>query len=74
MIRTRALTVFRAYRTNRLASDVGTSLRDRWGVEHYYNVAINSWLHLTSDLQFAGNEFKGDDVAVIPGIRLVMDF
>ncbi len=57
-----------------LAADVGTSLRDLWGVELYYNFAINKWLHLTPDLQFAGNEFKGDDVAVIPGIRLVMDF
>jgi porin len=49
-------------------------LRDMWGVELYYNVAINKWLHLTPDLQLIRNERKDDDFVVIPGIRLVMDF
>jgi hypothetical protein len=42
------------------------------GVEIYYNFEINKWLHLTPDLQIVQNEYE--DVAVIPGIRLVMDF
>jgi porin len=45
-----------------------------WGVELYYNLAINKWLHLTPDLQFAQNQNDGDQVAVIPGVRLVIDF
>jgi carbohydrate-selective porin OprB len=62
-------------------------LRDFWGVELYYNIEINKWLHLTPDLQFVKNENggqpgipflqkkkNGDDLAVIPGVRLVMDF
>jgi porin len=51
------------------------AIRDyTWGVELYYNVEINKWLHLSPDLQFVKNENTGDDLAVIPGIRLVMDF
>jgi porin len=49
-------------------------LRDVWGFELYYNIAINKWMHLTPDLQLVKNEHKGDDLAVIPGIRLVLDF
>ena len=49
-------------------------LRDTWGFELYYNIALNKWLHLTPDIQFIRNEFKGDDLAVVPGVRLVMDF
>jgi len=49
-------------------------LRDMWGVELYYNFAINKWLHLSPDLQLIRNERKDDDFVVIPGIRLVMDF
>jgi porin len=58
-----------------LAGVAGIRLRDgSWGVELYYNAAINRWLHLTGDLQIVQNENKSDDVAVIPGIRLVVDF
>ncbi len=58
-----------------LVSTVGLRLRDgSWGVELYYNAEINRWLHLTGDLQIAQNENKSDDVAVIPGVRLVIDF
>jgi hypothetical protein len=57
-----------------LVSISGLSLQDTWGVEIYYNFEINKWLHLTPDLQIVQNEYKDDDVAVIPGIRLVMDF
>ena len=48
--------------------------RDTWGFELYYNFEINPWLHLTPDLQLVQNEDKDDDFAVIPGIRLVIDF
>jgi carbohydrate-selective porin OprB len=57
-----------------LTSIVGTFLRDTWGFELYYNVEINKWLHLTPDLQLIKNENKGDNLAIIPGIRLVIDF
>jgi porin len=49
-------------------------LRDTWGFELYYNFAINKWLHLTPDIQFIMNAREDDDLAVIPGVRLVMDF
>jgi hypothetical protein len=45
-----------------------------WGVEFYYNFELNKWLHLTPDLQLVQNGNADDDLAVIPGIRLVMDF
>ena len=50
------------------------SLRDTSGAEIYYNFAITPWAHLTADLQFVQNQNKGNDIAVIPGGRLVVDF
>ena len=50
------------------------NLRDFYGFEVYYNIAINKWLHLTPDLQVLKNERSGDDFAIIPGIRAVIDF
>jgi porin len=49
-------------------------LQDTWGFELYYNVAINKYLHVTADLQLIENEWKDDDLAVIPGVRFVVDF
>jgi len=49
-------------------------LRNPYGFEVYYNIAINKWAHLTADLQLAKNEWAADNVAVIPGVRLVIDF
>jgi len=49
-------------------------LRNPYGFEVYYNFAINKWAHLTADLQLAKNEWAADNVAVIPGVRLVIDF
>jgi porin len=57
-----------------VSSIPGLSLRDTWGFEVYYNIEINPWLHLTPDLQLVMNENNGDDLAVIPGIRAVIDF
>jgi len=49
-------------------------LRDTYEFEIYYNIAINKWLHVTPNLQFIENEIKGDDLAIFPGIRAVIDF
>jgi len=49
-------------------------LQDTWGFELYYNFAINKWLHLSPDLQLAQNAREDDDLAVIAGVRLVVDF
>jgi porin len=57
-----------------LLDDLGFRARDTWGFELYYNFEINPWLHLTPDLQLIQNDDKDDDFAVIPGIRLVLDF
>ena len=48
-------------------------LRDTWGFEFYYNLAINKWMYLSPDIQFVQNENKGDNFVVIPGVRLVID-
>jgi porin len=50
------------------------NLRNTWGFELYYIFAINKWLHLSPDLQLIKNERAADDLAVIPGVRLVIDF
>jgi porin len=49
-------------------------LQNTWGFELFYNFAINKWLHLSPDLQLIENEREDDDLAVIPGVRLVIDF
>jgi porin len=57
-----------------LVSNFDYRARDTWGVELYYNYEINKWLHLSPDLQLVKNQNTRDDLGVIPGIRLVMDF
>jgi carbohydrate-selective porin OprB len=49
-------------------------LRDLYGFEVYYNYEVTPWMHVSADLQLVENENKGDDLAVIPGARLVIDF
>lgn len=51
-----------------------TDLRNTWGAELYYNIAINKWFHVTPDIQLVQNERAGDDLAVIVGLRTVLDF
>jgi porin len=57
-----------------LTRDVGFPTRDTYGVEIFYNIQLNPWLHLTPDLQIVRNENKGDNTAIIPGVRMVIDF
>jgi len=45
-----------------------------YGFEAYYNIALNPWLHLSPDIQLYRNGIKKDNIAIIPGVRLVMDF
>jgi hypothetical protein len=49
-------------------------LQDTWGFEFYYSYQIMPSVHLTADLQLIENEWNDDDMAVIPGARLVIDF
>jgi porin len=49
-------------------------LRSPWGFEIYYNYQMTPWSHLTADLQFVQNQRKGNDFAIIPGVRMVIDF
>jgi porin len=49
-------------------------LQDLWGLEVYYNYAINQWAHLSPDLQLLQNAQEDDDVAVVSGVRLTIDF
>jgi carbohydrate-selective porin OprB len=56
-----------------LTSTLGIDVRDNWGFEIYYNAEITPWLHVSPDLQFLMNSSKGDDIAIVPGARLVLD-
>ncbi len=56
-----------------LVSPAVADVRNLYGFEAYYNFAINNWLHLTPNLQLVMNEWADDDLAVIPGVRLVID-
>jgi len=56
-----------------LASPV-TDLQNLWGIELYYSFAITKSAHLSADLQLIENERERDNVALIPGVRLVIDF
>ena len=40
----------------------------------YYNYEISPWAHLTADLQLVENQREGDDFAIIPGVRMVIEF
>jgi porin len=57
-----------------LAFDADHKLQDIWGMEAYYNIEIAPWFHLTPNLQVIQNQYRGDDPAVIVGIRSVIDF
>jgi hypothetical protein len=56
-----------------LGADV-LDLEDIWGAEIYYNVEATPWMHLTADAQLVDNENRDDSMAVILGLRLVIDF
>jgi porin len=47
---------------------------DTWGVEAYYNFAVSPWAHLSADIQIVQNGRTTDDLAIIPGVRLAVDF
>jgi porin len=57
-----------------LADDAGLDLQDTWGFETYYNYELTPWSHLTADLQLVENQNSDDDFAIIPGVRMVVDF
>ena len=49
-------------------------IRDLWGSELYYNVQLAPSLHVTPNIQLVQNAHNDDDMAVILGVRAVMDF
>ena len=49
-------------------------VQDLYGFEGYYEYQITPWMNLTANLQLVQNEWDEDDMAVIPGGRLVIDF
>ncbi len=49
-------------------------INDYSGLEIYYSAAITPAIHLTGDIQFVDNPVAAHDTAIIPGVRLVMDF
>jgi porin len=58
-----------------LTRDLGVlDLENIWGAEIYYNVEATPWMHLTADAQLVDNENRDDSMAVILGLRMVIDF
>ena len=49
-------------------------LRDLWGAEVYYSAQIIPSVHLTADLQIVQNGLHGNNIGVIPGVRLVTEY
>jgi len=57
-----------------LTEVAGFELEDIYGIEAYYNMAVTPSMHLTGDIQVIDSLNKGDDAAVILGLRAVIDF
>ena len=49
-------------------------ITDTWGFEIYYNFEITPWFHVTPDIQIVQSQREEDDIAVILGVRGVIDF
>ncbi len=49
-------------------------LQDVSGFELYYSAAITPSIYVSGDLQLVNNAREVDDMAVIPGLRMVVDF
>jgi porin len=57
------------------AEDIlGVSIQDVSGFEVYYSAAVTPSIHVTGDLQLINNPHEVDDMAIIPGLRMVIDF
>jgi porin len=56
-----------------LTDDLGLDYGNIWGSELYYNYELTPWSHLTADLQLLQNANNEDDLAVVTGLRLVID-
>jgi porin len=57
-----------------LVSIAGVETQNMWGVEAYYNYEFTPWFHLTGDVQVLQGAEQADDVAVVLGLRAVLDF
>jgi porin len=66
-----------------LRKNLGVGLRHEDAFELFYNVALAGWLKITLDLQviepgikktLSGGSLKGVNTAVVPGLRVKMDF
>ncbi|HEY1269756.1 MAG TPA: carbohydrate porin [Candidatus Binatia bacterium] len=52
----------------------GLAQRDEQGGEFFYNAELTPWCHLTGDLQIVAPSTKRLQTAVLPGVRLKVDF
>ena len=49
-------------------------LGDYSGLEIFYSAALTPAIHLTGDIQFTDSFEVANDTAIIPGVRLSMEF
>jgi carbohydrate-selective porin (OprB family) len=56
------------------ASALLPALGDYSGLEFFYSAAITPAVHLTGDIQIADGLINDNDTAIIPGVRLSIDF
>jgi len=57
-----------------LTAPLGLDVGDIWGMELYYNYQITPSVHAGVDIQFLQSANADDDMATVPGIKLVVDF
>ena len=60
--------------SDELGPIVSTVLTDGQGVELYYNIEINEFLHVTPDLLIVEPNTTSVDTAVVAGVRARLDF
>ena len=55
-------------------AQVITPVRDERGLELFYNVGVTRWCHITTDLQIITPILGRADTALVPGLRVKIDF
>lgn len=60
--------------TSKASAPAFIGLRDEWGAEAFYNIAITPWCQLTPDIQYIDGARATADPAWVMGVRLKLIF
>ncbi len=65
---------FHASRSDKLSNIIASSLFESGdGVEVFYNIEVNPWLHITPSIQYIDPGVRGIDGTYIAGVRMKID-